>query len=132
MISHNKKLYIQGTCLWFMYMSFPKLNLISSFPFLISSFLFLIFSSAPAGLYRRSCLVLVVSKPQWHRCAVVPDCHLHCQKTLSSTHLSESSISECVRLCDAHNYGLYPWYVTTFCVTFLSVTHHVRTCIRTL
>jgi len=22
------------------------------------------------------------------------------------------------------------WYVTTFCVTFLSVTHHVRTYVR--
>ena len=61
-----------------------------------------------AGRPRRSCLVLVVSKPQWPRCAV-PDLHLHCQRTLSSAHLSELSISECVRLCDAHmayTYGM--------------------------
>ena len=58
---------------------------------------------------RRSCLVFVVSKPRWPRCAVVPDIHLHRQRALSSAHLSESSISECVRLCDAHmayTYGL--------------------------
>ena len=40
-------------------------------------------------------------------------------------HPSESSISECVRLCDTHS--LYLWYETTFRVTFLSVTHHVCT-----
>ena len=42
-------------------------------------------------------------------------------------HLSESSISECVRLCDAHM--AYTWvgcmYVTTFHVTFLSMTNHI-------
>ena len=37
-----------------------------------------------------SCLVFVVSKPRWPRCAVV------------IRDLSESSVSECVRLCDAH------------------------------
>ena len=42
-----------------------------------------------------SCLVFVVSKPRWPRCAVVPDLHLHRQRT-------PSSVSECVRLCDAH------------------------------
>jgi len=51
---------------------------------------------------RRSCLVLVVSKLRWHQRAIIPDLHLHHQRTLSSTHPSESSISECVRLCDAH------------------------------
>jgi len=56
---------------------------------------------------RRSCLVLVVFEPQWPRCAVVPSHHLHRQGTLLSAHLSESSISECVRLCDVHNYGLF-------------------------
>ena len=80
---------------------------------------------------RRSCLVFVVTKPRWPRCTVIPDLHLHCQRALSSTNLSELSISECVRLCDTH-YGLYLWHVTTFRVTFLSMTHHVRTYIRTL
>ena len=74
-----------------------------------------------------SCLVFVVSKPRWPHCAVIPNLHLHRQRVLSSEHLSESSISECVRLCDAHNYGLYLWYVMTFPVTFLSVTHHICT-----
>ena len=59
------------------------------------------------GRLGRSCLVLVVSEPQWPRLAVIPSLHLHRQRTLLSAHLSESSISECVRLCDAHNYGLY-------------------------
>ena len=35
-----------------------------------------------------SCLVFVVSKPRWPRCVV--------------RNLSESSVSECVRLCDTH------------------------------
>jgi len=52
-------------------------------------------------LYRRSCLVLVVFKPRWPRCVVITDLHLHCQRTLSSAHLSVQSISECVI------YGLY-------------------------
>ena len=39
-----------------------------------------------------SCLVFVVSKPRWPRCAVVPDLHLH---------RPSSSVSECVKLCDA-------------------------------
>ena len=41
--------------------------------------------------------------------------------------LSELSISECVRLCDAHMAYTYVWYITTFRITFLSVTHHVHT-----
>ena len=49
--------------------------------------------------------------------------------------LSESSVSECVRLCDAHMAYTYALpvvrYVMTFRVTFLSVTHHVRTYART-
>ena len=49
--------------------------------------------------------MLVVSKLRWPRRTIVPNLHLHRQRMLSSTHLSESSISECVRLCDAH--GLY-------------------------
>ena len=76
---------------------------------------------------RRSCLVLVGPKLRWPHHAIIPNLHLQRQRTLSSTHLSESSISECVRLCNAHNYGLYIWYVTTFHVTFLRMTHHVRT-----
>ena len=75
---------------------------------------------------RRSCLVLVVSEPQWPHHAVVPSLHLHCQRTLSSAHLFESSISECVRLCDAHDYSLYHMVLTLFHMTFLSLTHHVR------
>ena len=50
-----------------------------------------------------SCLVFVVSQQQWPCCAVVPDLHLH----WIVRDLSESSISECVKLCEAHNYGLY-------------------------
>jgi len=34
---------------------------------------------------RRSCLVLVVSKPQWPRHAVVPDLHLHHQRVCASS-----------------------------------------------
>ena len=70
---------------------------------------------------RPSCLVLVVFKPRWHRHAVVPDLNLHHQRTLSSTHLN---VSDCVTHII---YGLYLWYVTTFRVTFLSMTHHVHT-----
>ena len=70
---------------------------------------------------RRSYLVFVVSKPQWSYCANVPDLHLHRQRTRSTTSIE---ISECVRLCDAHM--AYTYGVTTFRVTFLSMTHHVR------
>ena len=42
-------------------------------------------------------LVFVVSKPRWPRHAVIPDLHLHRQRTLP-THLSELSISECVTI----------------------------------
>ena len=45
--------------------------------------------------------------------------------------ISESSIYECVKLCDAHIYGLYLWYVMAFRMKFLSVTHHVHTHIHT-
>ena len=53
---------------------------------------------------------------------------LHRQRTLSIN----ICVSECVRLRDAHTLhmdmaGLSLWYATTFRVTFLSVTHHVRT-----
>jgi len=67
-------------------------------------------------------LVFAVSKLRWPHRAIIPDLHLHHQRT-PSAHLSKLSIhvSECV------TYGLYLWYVTTFHVTFLSVTHHVRT-----
>jgi len=80
-----------------------------------------------------SCLVFVVSKPRWPRCSVVPDLHLHRQRTPSSAiYLSRAylSVSDCVT-------HIWPiprpclWYVTTFRVTFLSVTHHVRTYVRT-
>jgi len=59
-----------------------------------------------------SYLVFVVSKPRWPR-AVVPDLHLYL------------NVSDCV----THTWPIpVPrprlWYVTTFHVTFLSVTHH--------
>ena len=76
-----------------------------------------------------SCLVFVESKPRWPRCAVVPD--LHRQRMPSSAiYLSRAylSVSDCV----THIRPIYLgatclWYVTTFRVTFLSVTRHVRT-----
>ena len=46
-----------------------------------------------------SCLVFVVSKPRWPRCAVVPDLHLHRQRTASSAiYLSRAylNVSDCV------------------------------------
>ena len=46
---------------------------------------------------RRSCLVFIVSKLQWPCHAIVPNLHLHLQRTPSSIHLSEG-----VRLCDTH------------------------------
>ena len=48
--------------------------------------------------FRRSCLVFVVSKPQWPCRTVVPDLHLHRQRTLSSPHLSRAylNVSDCV------------------------------------
>ena len=69
----------------------------------------------------RSCSVFVVSKLRWPRSIVKERCR--------PRSISESSVSECVRLCDAHipamAYGrLYLWYVTTFCVTY--VRTHVR------
>ena len=81
---------------------------------------------------RRSCLVFVVSKLQWPRCAIIPD--LHRQRTPSIVHdLFESSVSEYVRLCDAHMayICLSYMYVTTFRVTFLNKTHHIRMHVRT-
>jgi len=47
---------------------------------------------------RRSCLVFVVSKPQWPCRTVVLDLHLHRQRTLSSPHLSQAylNVSDCV------------------------------------
>jgi len=77
-----------------------------------------------------SCLVFVVSKPRWPR-AVVPDLHLHRQRTPSSViYLSRAylNVSDCV----THTWPRpRPWYVTTFRVTFLSVTHHIRMYVRT-
>jgi len=62
-------------------------------------------------------LVFVVFKPRWPRCAVVPD-------SISITKdLSELSVSE----CDAHMAYTYAYGMTTFHLTFLSVTHHIRT-----
>ena len=58
-------------------------------------------------------------------------CEMSClvPKNSNQPHLPESNISECVRLCDVHM--AYTWvghmYVTTFRMTFLSMTHHVRT-----
>ena len=45
-----------------------------------------------------SCLVFVVSKPRWPRCAVVQE---------RRRPRSESSVSECVILCDAHMAYMY-------------------------
>jgi len=82
------------------------------------------------GSLEASCLVFVVSKPRWPR---VPDLHLHRQKTPSSAiYLSRAylNVSDCVT-------HIWPvprpclWYVSTFRVTFLSVTHHIRTYVRT-
>jgi len=42
-----------------------------------------------------------------------------CNQYLSRAYLT---VSDCVS-----TYGPYIWYVTTFYVTFLSVTHHIRT-----
>jgi len=80
-----------------------------------------------------SCLVFVVSKPWWLRCAVVPDLHLHRQSRLRSIWVEHIWVCQTVW----RTYGLYLGarpclcYVTTFRVTFLSVTHHVRTYVRT-
>ena len=62
-----------------------------------------------AGWPRRSwsCLMFVVSKPRWPCRTIIPDLHLHWQRTLLSAHLSEPSLSECVRLCDAHKAYTY-------------------------
>ena len=76
--------------------------------------------------------MFVVFKLQWPRCAIIPD--LHRQRTLSIVHdLFESSVSEYVRLCDAHMayICLSYMYVTTFRVTFLNKTHHIRMHVRT-
>ena len=58
---------------------------------------------------RRSCLVLVVSKPRWPRCAVVPNLHLHHQRTPSSVinyiYLNRAYLN--VSACVMHTYGLY-------------------------
>jgi len=45
-----------------------------------------------------SCLVFVVSKPRWPRCAVVPDLHLHRQRMPSAIYLSRAylNVSDCV------------------------------------
>ena len=47
--------------------------------------------------------------------------------------ISESylNVSDYVTHTSLHMARLSLWYATTFRVTFLSVTHHVRTCIRT-
>ena len=67
-------------------------------------------------------LVFVVSKPQWPRRAIIPDLHLHRQRT-PSAHLSELSISECVTIDYTHvfmpmvSHMAYTYsirYVTTF------------------
>ena len=46
-----------------------------------------------------SCLVFVVSKPRWPHCTVIPNLHLHHQRTLSSAiYLSRAylNVSDCV------------------------------------
>ena len=69
----------------------------------------------------RSCLVFVpvVSKPQWPRRAVVLDLHLHRQRTLSS-------VIDYIYVSRAY-LNVLDYGVTTFRVTFLSVTQHVHT-----
>ena len=44
-----------------------------------------------------SLVFVLVSKPRWPRRTVIPDLHLHRQRT-PSAHLSELSISECVTI----------------------------------
>jgi len=68
--------------------------------------------------------VLVVSELRWPCCAVTKErCSLPIY--LSRAYLN---VSDCVM----HIIMAYTiWYVTTFRVTFLSVTHHVHTHIRT-
>jgi len=81
----------------------------------------------------------VVSKPRWPRRAVIPDLHLHRQFYLVHMELILPRLSLIpagretnppwpmpVVLCDdIPPPGLYHiWYVTTFRVTFLSMTHH--------
>jgi len=56
-----------------------------------------------------SCLVFVVSKPRWPRCTIVPDLHLHHQRTPSSAiYLSRAylNVSDCVTHIP---YGLYSY-----------------------
>ena len=73
---------------------------------------------------RRSCLVFVASKQWWPRCTVVPDLRLH-QKRMPRHPRSTTSIW--VKQTVKRTYGLHLWYVSTFHVTFPSVTHHVGT-----
>ena len=50
-----------------------------------------------------SLVFVLVSKPRWPRRTVIPDLHLHRQRT-PSAHLSELSISECVTI----DYVIWP------------------------
>ena len=74
-------------------------------------------------------LVFVVSKPWWPRRAVIPDLHLHRKEHHPHISLSWAypNVSPQIIYAYGVTYSLYLWYVTTFRVTFLSVTHHIRT-----
>ena len=74
-----------------------------------------------------------VSKPQWPRRVVIPEFHLHRQKTPASavnyTYLSRAylDVSDGVTHIWPIPRALDRAYVWTFRRTFLSMTHHVRT-----
>ena len=74
----------------------------------------------------RSCLMFVVSMLRWPHRAIVPDLHLYRHRTLSSV---INYLSRAIWICQTVwcTYGLYLCYITTFHITFLSVTHHVHT-----
>ena len=74
-------------------------------------------------LYRRSCLVFVVFKLRCPHLAIVPDLHLCCQRTPSTTSIWVEHIWMCQTVwC---TYGLYLWcnYIP---LTFLSMIQHTR------
>ena len=80
---------------------------------------------------RRTCLVLVVSKLQWPSCAVISDLHLHRQRTLSSTHLSQAylNVSDCLtHIRMAYTYGMKQhsvWHSWAWPTTYVH-TYFVR------
>jgi len=77
------------------------------------------------ALYMRPGAVRVVFSVRSIQAAMAPLLH---RQYLSRAYLN---VSDCVTHISLHMAGLYLWYATTFRVTFLSVTHHVRTYVRT-